>query len=454
MTARATLIKRTRTTPVHSQGDGPSCGRYRTRVEASLFTRQMGHVLERSRFYQRKLGCRAGRPITLDDLPSLPFTTREELQADQDEHGPFGSYLCTDRSRIARVHRTSGTSGRPLIIALSAADIEDSLICGARCFSAAGVRTDDVIVHCLGYCMWSGGVTDHEALERAGAAVVPFGVGNSSELIRMIQTIRPTGIHCTPSYLSRLEQRMESEFDLGPRDLGLRIGLFGGEPGIQEAPFREHIERTWGLRAVDANYGISEALSMLGAECDARSGLHFMGGDVVLPEIKEADCDRVAPWEPGAAGELVLTHLRRECQPLIRYRTSDLIEVVGMGACECGRSTPRFRVVRRVDDMVVIRGVNVFVRAIGEVVRRVLDDPTAEYRVLVDRSPPLTQCIVRAESSADAAADAAAEASKRLAHALADALHAAIKVRASVELVAPGGLPRTDGKTQRLERTL
>ncbi len=415
---------------------------------AALWDAQIEFVLSQSRFYRESIAPRdpSNRP-TFDDLPTLPFTTRADLEQDLARHPPFGSYLCTGRDSIARVHRTSGTTGRPLIIALSRADIETTLTCGARCFVAAGVRTDDLVVHCLSYCMWSGGVTDQEALERAGAGVIPYGVGNSSNLIRMIRTVRPTGIHCTPSYLAKLEQRLDDEFHLEPRDLGLRIGLFGGEPGLQDRRFRERIERVWGFRAVDANYGMAEVLSMFGAECEARCGLHFMGSGVLHPELKDPTSDDVLPWNPGVRGELVLTHLRRECQPLLRYRTSDVIKVLGTGHCDCGLASPRFRVVGRVDDMIVIRGVNVFVGAIANAINECLDSLTGEYRVRVSREQPITNCVVRAEARSDRVhPDASAKLSAKLAQALV--------VRVDVELVPANTLPRSDGKTQRVERVL
>ncbi len=413
-----------------------------------LLAEQIARVLACSPFYHRKLALPSPRPrITLADFASLPFTTRQELQADQLEYPPFGSYLGTDPGRVARVHRTSGSSGRPLIIALSAPDVEDALGCGARCFQAAGVRPGQLIVHCLNYCMWSGGVTDHLALERAGAGVIPFGVGNTSLLLQTILDLKPAGIHCTPSYLARLEQRLEQEFRLAPRELGLQLGLFGGEPGLQDRQFRSRIEQTWGFRAMDANYGMAEVLSMFGAECEARSGLHFFGEGVLYPELKDPAGDETLPCEQGVRGELVLTHLRRECQPLVRYRTSDLIEIISTEPCPCGRTSPRWRVVGRVDDMVVIRGLNIYLDSIGKVINRRLDQLTGEYRLLVTARPPITDGVVQVETRVGH--DRAA-----IEHELVNALHAELGVRLTVTAVEAGALPRTDGKTRRLERGL
>lgn len=387
------------------------------------------------------------RVLSVDDLPFLPFTTRADLQADQEAHPPFGNYLAAPTDRVARVHRTSGSTGPALLIALSMSDIERSVVAGAECFRAAGVGSGDLIVHCLNYCMWSGGLTDHQALERSGAGVIPYGVGKSSELIEMIRRIRPTGLHCTPSYLGRLEERLAADFGLAPRDLGLRIGLFGGEGGLQEPAFRNRIEQTWGIRAMDANYGMSEVLSMFGAECEARCGLHFFGDESLFAELKALDSDETSPMENGASGELVLTHRGRECQPLVRYRTSDIIEVTATEPCSCGRTSPRFRVIGRVDDMLVIRGINVFPGRVVDAIHRFSDRLTGEYRVQVSREAPIQEFRVVVEERSPGA-------SPRLAAELADALEKSLSIRPTIQLVAAGTFPRTSGKTCRVERTL
>lgn len=410
--------------------------------------RQLAYISESSGFYREQFRL-VGRTrvLSVDDLPFLPFTTRAELQANQEAHPPFGNYLAAPADRVSRVHRTSGSTGRALLIALSAADIERSVAVGAECFRAAGVVPGDLVVHCLNYCMWSGGLTDHQALERSGAGVVPYGVGKSSELIDMIRRIRPTGIHCTPSYLGTLEERLAADFGLVPRDLGLRIGLFGGEGGLQEPAFRNRIEQTWGIRAMDANYGMSEVLSMFGSECEARCALHFFGEDSLYAELKSLDSDETSPLEQGASGELVLTHRVRECQPLVRYRTSDIIEVTATEPCTCGRTSPRFRVIGRVDDMLVIRGINVFPGRIVEAIHRFADRLTGEYRVQVSRGAPIREFRVVVEERSPGT-------SPRLADELADALEKSLSVRPTIQLVAAGTFPRTSGKTCRVERSL
>ena len=417
-------------------------------VGEPLIRKQLDYVFANSPFYKKKIGKDAvGSSFTLDDLRSFPFTAKQELLDDELRYSPFGSYLIGGKTKIMRVHRTSGTNARPLLLALSKADIENSIECGARCFWAADLRPEDVVVHCLNYCMWSGGVTDHQSLERTGAAVIPYGVGDSSNLIRTILMIRPSAIHCTPSYLSKLEVIVSQEFNSAPSKLGLRLGLFGGEGGVQDKAFRRRIEDVWGFRAMDANYGMSDVLSMFGAECRVRDGLHFMGQGVIHPELKKLNDDTTLSWEPGARGELVLTHLCKECQPLVRYRTHDIIEIVSMERCECGRRSPRFRVIGRIEDMIIVRGVNVFMSSIAAVINEHLDMLTGEFRVAVDKADPIERCIVKVEvkkGKARAGLDVY----------LRDLFKSALYIRPSVEILPEASLMRTAGKTQYLERIL
>ncbi len=417
-------------------------------IVAPLVKKQLDCVYEKSPFYQKKFGAGIrGSSFTLPGMRELPFTEKQELLDDERERPPFGSYAIVPSVRIARVHRTSGTNAQPLMLAFSRADIENSIECGARCFWSAGVRPGDMVAHCLNYCMWTGGITDHQSLERTGAAVMPFGVGNSSDLVRTMLTLKPSGIHCTPSYLSKLEAVVSQEFSMAPSGLGLKLGLFGGEGGVQNRDFRRRIEALWAFRAMDANYGVSDVLSMCGAECKVRDGLHFMGQGVVYPELKSLENNDIVQWEKGVRGELILTNVLKECQPLVRYRTHDIVEVVGVDSCGCGRRSPRFRVVGRVEDMVVVRGVNIFTSSVAAVVNKRLDVLTGEFRILVDAHDPIERFVIRIEVKKDVAQEG-------LCVQLTDLFKASLYVRPVVEMVPEGSLPRTAGKTRYLERIL
>jgi phenylacetate-CoA ligase len=417
-------------------------------IVAPLFKKQFQYVIKNSPFYQKKIGKHLiNKKIELSDLVSLPFTEKQELLNDEKTNPPFGSYLATPLSRVARVHRTSGSSGQVLFLALSKNDIENTLECGARCFWSAGLRPHDIVIHCLNYCMWAGGITDHQSLERTGAGVIPFGVGNTSDLIRTILNLKPSAIHCTPSYLSKLELLLSEEFKLQPHQLGLKLGLFGGEGGLQDKEFRRNIERKWRFKAMDANYGVSEVLSMFGAECKVREGLHFMGQGVIYPEIKNLKNDEILPWEKGVKGELVITNLSKECQPLLRYRTHDIVEIVSIEKCRCGRLSPRFIITGRLEDVMVIKGINVFLSSIAEVINQKLDILTGEFQVLVNRKEPIERIVIKVEVKKD-------KLYPLLSNELQDCFKKTIFIKPEIEIVPEGSISSTGNKIQRIERIL
>jgi len=413
-------------------------------VRAENWRAQTEHVSRQSAFYHHHLNGRALDP-RLEALGDVPFTDKEMLRADQAAHPPFGSYLAARADGIARLHRTSGTTGTAMNLALSRRDAELTAIVGGRAQAAAGLGPGDRVVHCLNYQMWMGGLTDHMTLEATGATVVPFGVGSTETLIRTIRELKVTAISCTPSYPAVLERVIAERFpDLTPRDLGLRLGLFGGEAGLDDPAFRARLEATWGFAVRNANYGVTEVLCNFAGQCEATTDLHFMAPDVLQAELIEPEGASPLPWQAGETGELVLTHLAKDCQPLVRFRTGDLITLTHTETCACGRTAPRFRVVGRADDMVVVRGINVFPTMVAAAVNRI-GGLGGEYRIVLDGPGPHDHLPVEAEAAADPPdPDAAA--------ALVDLIKREIGVTARVRLLEHGALPRTAGKTRRVIR--
>ena len=289
-----------------------------------------------SNLYRRKFSGDLPERLSLDGLQDLAFTDKEELRVSQAEHGPFGDYMACASDQIVRMHRTSGTTGRPLQLAHSAKDVRVTAEVGGRAQFAAGLRPGDRVVHCLNYCMWTGGVTDHLTLEETGACVVPFGTGNSAMLLDTIAELGVTAISCTPSYPALLEGLMRDR-GRDPRELNLRLGLFGGEAGLDNPALRDRLHDVWGFAVRNANYGVPEVLSNFASQCGRTNDLHFHGGDALFVEIIDAEGARL-PVTEGTTGELVCTHLAKECQPLVRFRTRDVITVTGAGACACGRT--------------------------------------------------------------------------------------------------------------------
>ena len=298
---------------------------------------------------------------------------------------------------IARVHRTSGTTGTAMNLALSKRDAEETALIGARAQSASGLGPGVRVVHCLNYRLWMGGFTDHSILEATGASVVPFGVGDTELLIRTVKELGITAISCTPSYPAVLERVIAEHFPkLEPRDLGLKLGLFGGEAGLDDPEFRRRLETTWGFAARNSNYGVTDVLSTFAGQSETDNDLHFMALDILHPELIDPATGAPLAWQEGAKGELVLTHLTRQCQPLVRFRTGDIILITGTGKARCGRTAPRFRVSGRSDDMVVVRGINVFPAQIAAVLNS-FAELSGEYRIVLAGSGPYDALPVEAE---------------------------------------------------------
>lgn len=416
------------------------------KLQDSLWAQQWPYV-KASVFYQQKLGRTFARDIVLDQLAELPCTEKDDLRKSQEFSYPFGDYIRCREDQIVRLHRTSGTTGRPLHLASSQKDVSLVAKVGGRALFAAGVRPGDRVVHCLNYCMWTGGLTDHMALETAGACVIPFGTGNTAKLLEIIEDLGVNVISSTPSYPSLLEKILRETSKKRPRDLGLRLGLFGGEAGLDNPELRAAMENIWGFGVRNANYGMSEVLSLFASQCERTNDLHFHGSDAVFIEILDAN-ENTLPVREGATGELVCTHLAKECQPLIRYRTRDVITITATGPCECGRTAWRFRVTGRTDEMFNVRGVNVFPTAVQKAILSRPDIASGQFRIILNGPGPYDRVEVKAEAAASLAATDWANAAKRLARVIQETAGAS----AEVVLVPIGHLPRTDGKTTWIER--
>lgn len=408
-----------------------------------LWSQQRAYVREHSDLY-REIWTGYDVPESLDDLVALPLVDKEILRASQREHPPFGAYLASSPDAVSRVHRTGGTTGEAMNLALSAADAEDTAEVGARAQRASGLGPGDVVIHCLNYQLWMGGFTDHTTLEATGATVVPFGVGNPQLLVRTIRELGATAISCTPSYPAVLEQVLADE-GIAPRDLGLRLGLFGGEAALDVPGFRSRLERTWGFAARNSNYGVTDIMCNFAGQCQEQDALHFMAMDVLHPELIDVDGSPL-PWASGVAGELVLTHMARDCQPLVRFRTGDIVTLESVDPCACGRTAPRLRVTGRADDMVVVRGVNVFPTSVAALVTA---DPglSGEYRIVLRGGGPYDRLPLEVERARDA--DEPWEDIRARVEA---AARADLRVTAEVSVLDFGALPRTEGKTRRVVR--
>jgi phenylacetate-CoA ligase len=354
------------------------------RLEEERLAEQLARCYELAPFYRRKLDDAGVRPTQIlrrEDLALIPFTTKEELRESQTQEPPFGDFVCADQLDIARVHLSSGTTGKPVVMAYTERDLRVSAQVGARAFWSCGVRPDDIVLHCLSYSFYTGGMSDHSALEATGAAMVPVGLGQSAKLLEFWSELRPTALFSTITYPVYLAETA-SEREIDPRSLGLRKLLVTGEPGGQIVATRRRLEDLWGATVGDS-YGLSDVWGTLAGECEERDGLHFLGQGATLVELVDPDSGDPVAVEPGVQGELVYTHLDREATPLVRFRSRDVVSIVDV-ECPCGRTGFRFRVVGRSDDMFRVRGVNVFPSAVEELLR---EHGLDRFAIVLERFP-------------------------------------------------------------------
>jgi phenylacetate-CoA ligase len=397
---------------------------------------QIAHVQTGSSFFAERLN--GAVPRTLAELAELPFVTKPELRAAQGESPPLGAVAGVPLERLARLHVTSGTTGTPLLIGFTANDLERSTRVGARAFAAAGIRRHHVVLHCLNYAFYAGGIADHLSVEGTGAAVVPVGIGQSDRLLDLFPVLKPTAMFAITSYTRHLAERAEAR-GTDPRELGLEVIVTGGEPGGDVPELRRRLEETWGA-AVGDTYGLGEVWPTLAAHCELRDGVHFTAPDLLVVELLDVETQRPQAWERGVTGELVFTHLEREASPLVRYRSGDVATVLDTD-CACGRHTPRVRIVGRADDMFVVRGVNVFPSAV-EVVLAETVSGLRGFALVLDREPPEPPIALAVEAEEAIDADNVAK-----------TIRERLQVQVRVQELARGTLELSQHKTKRLYRT-
>ena len=398
-------------------------------------------VAERVPFYRERL---AGvRLETLDDLGALPFTRKSDLR----EQYPFG-LLAVPREEVARVHASSGTKGKPTVVGYTAEDLDVWREVMARAMTAAGARRGHMLHVAFGYGLFTGGLGFHDGAERIGMTVVPVSSGNTERHHLLLQDFRPTGLCATPSFALHIAESL-TEQGGDPRALGLRYGMYGAEPWTEG--LRMALERAFGCPAYDI-YGLSEIIGPgVAGECEARDGLH-VADDHFLPEVIDADTGRSLP--AGSEGELVLTSLTKRAMPVIRYRTGD-ITTLTTTPCACGRTSTRMaRVKGRSDDMLIIKGVNLYPSEVEGTLLSVAE-LVPHYQLIVDRRHTLARLEVQVEPSAAVVEgcggfNAAHPTLVALRARVAERLQKAIGLSVELTLAAPRTLPRSEGKAVRV----
>ncbi|MEW5984353.1 MAG: AMP-binding protein [Acidobacteriota bacterium] len=407
--------------------------------EESLLLAAMERAYRQSPFWRSRLSGLGVMPRDLKPgfpFSGLPLLSKSELLADQAENPPFGRLLAVSPNDIRRVHKTSGTTAMPLFIALTDRDVADTYLASQRAFRLAGVGPGDRIVHCLSFNMWSGGVSDYLPLEMLGATAVPFGVGSTGMLLRTIQALRVNAISSTPSYMFVLRDRCRPELGIEPADLGLRRGYFGGEGLLQVAGIRDEIETTFRMTAVDANYGMSEVLSIIAGEGPRREGLVYHAHGVLYVELTDQAGNSI-PVETGAEGELVFSSLRREGQPLFRYRTNDLARILWSDIGEDGLVRMRFEIKGRSDEMLVIKGVNFFPQSLASVLGRFEPEVTRAFRVVRPTPGEIEALHVLLETGNPEGAGREALAARIAQH-----VASTFQIKIAIDWLPPGRLPQ------------
>ncbi|MBQ6432439.1 MAG: phenylacetate--CoA ligase [Bacteroidaceae bacterium] len=374
---------------------------------------------------------------TIDDIVRLPFTTKQDLR----DNYPYG-LQAAPQSEIVRVHASSGTTGNPTIVGYTRKDIGVWSECMARCLTAYGVSRDDTFSVAYGYGLFTGGLGAHYGVENLGATVVPASTGNTEKHLRLIRDLGITGIACTPSYALHLAETM-TKMGISKEDLHLRVGAFGAEPWTED--MRREIENRLGLQGYNL-YGLSEIMGpCVSHECECKNGSHICE-DHFFPEI--IDPETLEPLPLGSTGELVFTTLTKEGMPLLRYRTRDLCSLIP-GECECGRTAVRMgRILGRSDDMLIIRGINVFPSQVESVILST-EEFEPHYQLVIDRIDNLDRLTVRVELRNEFMTDLLPDLAA-LEHKLSEKLKSVLSIRAKVQLLPQGTLERSQGKSKRV----
>lgn len=374
---------------------------------------------------------------TLDDIRRLPFTTKEDLR----QQYPLG-FLAVPRDKVARYHGSSGTTGKPTFVAYTSRDLETWANLCARFLVAGGLQPRHTVNISFGYGLFTGGFGLHYGIERVGAAIVPASAGNTPRQIMLIRDLGAEVLISTPSYALQIAE-VAREQGISPADLPLEYAHFGGEPWTED--MRLEIEAQLGLEAYN-NYGLSEVIGPgVSGECHMRDGMHIQEDHFIVECI---DPDTLEPVTDGGYGELVITALTKEAFSLLRYRTRD-IAALNTCPCECGRMTKRMsRIVGRTDDMLIIRGVNVFPSQIEEALLRV-EGTAPHYEIVIDRPGALDEVTIRVEVRPETFSDKMRQ-MQALKEQIVREIASVAGIRARVELVSPKTLERSPGKAKRV----
>jgi len=409
-------------------------------LQSERLSELVQRVYDNVPFYQKRMDEAGVKPAdikSIDDISKLPFTNKQDLR----DNYPFGLFA-VPMKEIVRVHASSGTTGKPTTVGYTRNDLEVWKEVVARCFTMCGIGTDDIMQVAYGYGLFTGGLGAHYGAEEVGASVIPISGGNTRRQLQLMTDYGATTLACTPSYALHLADAM-AEHGYSLDDIKLKKGVFGAEPWTEN--MRLELEKKWGIQAFDI-YGLSEIMGPgVSNDCEFHTGLH-VNEDHFFPEIVHPDTKE--PLPEGEEGELVFTTLTKEGIPLIRYNTRDL-STLNFEKCKCGRTLVRMKkITGRSDDMLIIRGVNLFPSQIEHVLLE-LGETSAHYMLYVDRQNNLDTLELQVELDESKLTDTIKDLqnlSKRIQH----ALNSAIGLSVKVTLVEPKTIARSEGKAVRV----
>lgn len=409
------------------------------KLQAERLQNTVRRCYENVPFYRSKFdefGIHPDDIRSIDDLKLLPFTTRDDLV----NNYPYGLFA-VPLDEVVRIHSSSGTTGKPKVVGYTKNDIDMWAECMARSITAAGARKSDIIQNAYGYGMFTGGLGIHYGGERVGATVIPMSGGNTRRQIMMMEDLGSTMLTCTPSYALYLADTAIEMDAIGK--IKLKYGLFGAEPWTQD--MHREIERKFNIKASDI-YGLSEVMGPgVASSCEAQDGLHVCE-DFFIPEIIDPNTMEVLP--PGSPGELVFTSLTKEAFPIIRYRTRDL-SMLNYSQCPCGRTSVRMgRITGRTDDMLIIRGVNVFPSQIESVLLE-MKETEPHYLIVVDRVGTLDSLEIWVEVNSHVFTDEI-KGLEALERKIQNEIHSTLGLTATIKLVEPKTIERSEGKAKRV----
>jgi phenylacetate-CoA ligase len=385
----------------------------------------------------KALGLEAGDLQSLEDISRLPFSTKTDLR----DSYPFGLFA-TPMSEIVRLHASTGTTGKPIVVAYTQEDINVWTNVMRRSFASCGLHRGDIIQNAYGYGLFTGGLGAHYGAEALGATVVPISGGNTQRQIMLLKDFKVTAICCTPSYFLHLIDQA-AEVGVNFKDLPLRVGIFGAEPWTES--MRERIQQDSGIRAYDI-YGLSEIIGPgVAMECPCQAGPHIFE-DYFYPEVIDAATGQ--PCADGVEGELVLTTLSKYAMPMIRYRTRDITALTSE-PCGCGRTSRRIRrISRRSDDMIIIRGVNLYPSQIETALLKI-EGALPHYQIILTREKGLDEIEVQVEVTEEVFSDTVGGLEQLQAR-LSKSIESTTGLRPRVRLIQPHSIPRSEGKAQRV----